>query len=141
METLTEERICKDCGKPLGPGREDKQYCDDACRTNFNNQKQREARKSEAVAPDQQMPVPEYIARIQEIILANRALLESLCDEENAGHIRLRHLVGRGFNVKFFTSEAEPTGSGNVYRFCFEYGYCEGSDGIATVVCRKREIY
>ena len=139
METAT-ERTCKDCGKPIGPGREDKMYCDDACRTNFNNRKQRELRKNELIAAPQ-MDVPEYISRIQEIILKNRYLLQSLCDDENAGHIRMRHLVGRGFNAKFFTSEAEPTGTGNVYRFCFEYGYSVGSDGIVTVVCRKREIY
>jgi hypothetical protein len=140
METVV-ERTCKDCGQPLGPGREDRQYCDDGCRTNFNNKKRRESQKDEAAPAPPQMSVPEYITRVQDIILKNRNLLESLCDEENAGHIRVRHLIGRGFNAKFFTSQAEPTATGNVYRFCFEYGYCEGADGLVTVICRKREIY
>jgi hypothetical protein len=140
METLV-ERTCKDCGQKLGPGREDKQYCDSACRTNYNNRKKRESQKDEAVQAGPQMSVPEYITRIQDAILKNRDLLESLCDEQKAGHIHMRRLIGRGFNTKFFTSQAEPTASGNVYRFCFEYGYCEAEDGLVIVICRKREIY
>ena len=139
MEAII-ERTCKDCGQPLGPGREDKQYCDDACRTNFNNRKRRDLLKveTENIA---QLSVPDYISRIQAIILQNRSLLEALCDEECVGTIRMRDLVGRGFNPKFFTSEAEPTGSGNIYRFCFEYGYRISEDGMAIVICRRREIY
>jgi predicted nucleic acid-binding Zn ribbon protein len=141
MELLV-ERTCKDCGSPLPPGREDKQYCDDACRTNFNNKKRRDLQKSElTLAKQDELSVPEYIARIQEIILNNRSLMVPLCDEEHPGKIRMRDLLGRGFNPKFFTSEAEPTGSGNVYRFCFEYGYRECDDGTAIVICRPREIY
>lgn len=139
METLI-EKSCKDCGAPLGPGREDKQYCDDACRTNFNNKKSREKKKDEQAAVPQ-MSIPEYITRIQDTLLKNRELLEPLCDEDNAGHIRMRNLVGRGFNPKFFTSEAEPTANGYVYRFCFEYGYRTDENGMVIVICRKREIY
>jgi predicted nucleic acid-binding Zn ribbon protein len=139
METLT-ERTCKDCGQRLGPGREDKQYCDDACRTNFNNKKRRETQREETAAIVQ-MTIPEYITRIQDILLTNRELLEQLCDEEKVGRIRMRNLIGRGFNPKFYTSEAEPTGNGYVYRFCFEYGYRTDGDGMVIVICRKREIY
>lgn len=49
METETlivAERTCKDCGAPLGAGRDDRVYCDDACKTNFNNRKKRERRKA-----------------------------------------------------------------------------------------------
>ena len=139
METLI-EKTCKDCGAPLGAGREDRQFCDANCRTNFNNKKRRGTQREEAAAR-QQMSVPDYINRIQEIIMKNRGLLESLCDEEFVGHIRMRNLVGRGFNAKFFTSQAEPTSTGKVYRFCYEYGYCEDAEGLVTVICRKREIY
>jgi hypothetical protein len=58
------------------------------------------------------MTVHEYITRIQDILLKNRGLLENLCEEDKVGHIRMRNLVGRGFNAKFFTSETEPTASG-----------------------------
>lgn len=144
MEQVIQERTCRDCGGALGAGREDRLYCSDACRTNYNNKKKRRDRQPDEQQLEvvhNQLSVPEYIERIQEIILSNRGLLESLCDEENAGHIRMRNLIGRGFNPKFFTSETEPTGTGNVYRFCFEYGYREDENGMAVVICRKREVY
>ena len=139
------ERRCKDCGELLGPGREDRQYCNSACKTNYNNRRRRENQKvnedhDETGAQPEQLSIPEYITRIQEILLNNRRIMEGLCSEEEAKCIRMRDLVGKGFNPKFFTSEAEPTGSGNVYRFCFEFGYRVADNGFAVVVCRKREV-
>ncbi|MBL4675544.1 MAG: hypothetical protein JKY70_04970 [Mucilaginibacter sp.] len=128
------DRHCKDCGAVLGPGREDRQYCDATCRTNFNNRKRRELQEGQ-----EQLSVPNYITRIQEIQLKNRSILEGLCTEELAGVIAMRDLLGMGFNPKFFTSEAEPTDEGVVYRFCFEYGY-KRVDTKAIVVCRRREV-
>jgi hypothetical protein len=143
------QRKCRDCGAELGPGREDRQYCDDGCRTNYNNRVRRERQKAvldNAPVPEPEtfrpeLSVPEYITRIQDIILKNRKILESLCNEDKPGRIRLRDLIGKGFNTKFFTSETEPTGTGNIYRFCFEYGYREDEDGVVVIICRKREVY
>src|ERR1700761_5973264 len=117
METATltdAERKCKDCGAILGPGREDRKYCDSSCKTNYNNRRRKE---NQSFAKDQQeqLSIPDYITRIQDILLNNRRIMEELCGEEEAKRIRMRDLVGKGFNPKFFTSEAEPTGSGNVY--------------------------
>lgn len=128
-------RTCKDCGSPLGPGREDRQYCDSACRTNYNNRRRKEGQTTAAV----QLSIPDYISRIQEIQLHNRRILESLCDGEKPCRLRMRDLIGKGFNPKFITSEAEPTEAGHVYRFCFEYGYRE-VDGFAIIVHREREV-
>ncbi len=144
METdtlMVAERKCKDCGKILGPGREDRQYCDSACRTNYNNRRRKESQNSiEEVNEPAQLSVPDYITRIQEIQLNNRRILEGLCSEEKAGRIRTRDLIGKGFNIKFMTSEAEPTESGKIYRFCFEYGYHLEDNGFALIICRKREV-
>ncbi|MFI5160514.1 MAG: hypothetical protein ACHQHN_04515 [Sphingobacteriales bacterium] len=135
------DRYCKDCGVKLGPGREDRQYCDSACKTNFNNRRRRE---SQILADEQQeleqLSIPDYITHIQEVQLNNRLILEGLCSEEKAGRIRMRDLVGKGFNPKFMTSSAEPTESGRVYYFCFEYGYYLVENGFALIVCRKREV-
>jgi hypothetical protein len=140
------ERKCKDCGASLGPGREDRQYCDSNCKTNFNNRKRREGQQVQEVQDEAsgrqeigQASVPEYITRIQEILLNNRRILESLCSPEKPGRIRMRDLIGKGFNWKFLTSEAEPTTTGRVYRFCFEYGYYEDK-GFVIIVFREREV-
>ncbi|MDP9079940.1 MAG: hypothetical protein M3O71_21140 [Bacteroidota bacterium] len=137
------ERVCKDCGAALGAGREDRQYCDDGCRTNFNNRKRRERQKAVSPVPETAKPsltIPEYITRIQEILLDNRAIMESLCDEDKPRRMRFRDLIGKGFNAKYFTSETEPTGTGNIYRFCFEYGYRRDDEGMVVIICRKREV-
>ncbi len=146
IATLTvAERRCKDCGTLLGPGREDRQYCDSACKTNYNNRRRKESQKSSedqetSLQPDtSQLSIPDYITRIHEILLNNRRILEGLCSEEKVGHIRMRDLVGKGFNPKFITSEAEPTATGRIYLFCFEYGYYE-ENGFTIIVCRKREV-
>lgn len=131
-EMTAEKRVCKDCGGPVGPGRADKEFCDAACKTNYHNRKRKEE--------EAQLSVPDYITRIQEIQLKNRAILEGLRPEEKPVSIRMRDLLGKGFNPKFFTSEADPTQSaGKVYRFCFEYGYWLDGD-YAVVIHREREV-
>jgi hypothetical protein len=140
IDTLTvAERKCKDCGTPLGPGREDRQYCDSACKTNYNNRRRKESQETSSSPEAEQLSIPDYITRIQEILLNNRRILEGLCSEEKPGRIRIRDLIGKGFNTKFITSKAEPTETGRVYYFCFEYGYYE-ENGFAIIVCRKREV-
>ncbi len=97
-ETLTvAERTCKDCGTPLGAGRDDRMYCDEFCKTNFNNRKKREIRKAGEgqtgliVLPSaQQLSVPDYITRIQEILLNNRRILEGLCNPEKPRRVEIQ---------------------------------------------------
>src|ERR1700744_3163860 len=141
IDTLTvAERKCKDCGTPLGPGREDRQYCDSACKTNYNNRRRKQNQNPGMDQPlVAQLSIPDYITRIQEVQLNNRRILEGLCSEEKPGRIRMRDLIGKGFNTKFITSEAEPTESGRIYYFCFEYGYYE-ENGFVIVIHRKREV-
>ena len=132
------ERSCKDCGTPLGPGREDRQYCDSACKTNYNNRRKKESQKLAEGKLDE-LSVPEYIGRIQDILLNNRRILEGICNPEKPGRLRERDLLGKGFNKKFMTSVAEPTTLGRVYVFCFEYGYYE-ENGWYIIVLREREV-
>ncbi len=98
----------KDCGAVLGAGREDRQYCDDGCRTNFNNRKRREMLKAqspplpelhtqETEMPGLALTVPEYITRIQEILLKNREIMESLCDDDRSRRLRFHDFIGKGF--------------------------------------------
>jgi hypothetical protein len=151
METevlVVAERTCKDCGAPLGAGREDRLYCDEACKTNFNNRKKRENRKAgdtqkglNLLPAPEELSVPDYINRIQEILLNNRRILEGLCNPDKPSRVRLRDLLGKGFNKKFLTSVAEPTTSGRVYHFCFEYGYFQVDEsGWVIIVLREREV-
>ncbi|MDB5145747.1 MAG: hypothetical protein JWQ66_4460 [Mucilaginibacter sp.] len=138
------ERKCEDCGAPLGAGREDRKFCNDDCRTNCNNRVRREKQKipaeekQPAAVPPPQPNIPNYIARIQAILVNNRRILSHVCDGETPGRIRERDLIGKGFNTKYLTSETESQDSH--YRFCFEYGYKKEEDDKYLVICRKREV-
>ena len=133
-------RTCKDCGEKLGAGREDKQFCDDACRTNYNN-KMRRKKREEKPAPVPvaagSTPVPEQVTRIQNILLRNREILYDI-GYKSMGRINERDLLGTGFNLKYYTSQTE--GAASPYRFCFDYGYHKENEEIYVVVYRPREI-
>lgn len=93
-----------DCGGPLGPGREDRKYCSDACKTNYSNRMRRATRKEK----DNDKPAvefPEYILKKLRIQLRNRTILSQLCDEDRISCVRMRDLIGTGFNPKFFTAK------------------------------------
>ncbi|MEN0057152.1 MAG: hypothetical protein AAGC65_25970, partial [Mucilaginibacter sp.] len=36
---IDQNKNCQECGLPLGPGREDRKFCNDVCRTAFNNKR------------------------------------------------------------------------------------------------------
>lgn len=129
-----EEKFCENCGKKLGPGRANRRFCGDACRIDSSNQRKRENKELE------EMSVPDYIKTIQDILLKNRKILEAQCWDGLPRKMRMRELLGKNFNPKFFTSQAEPTDMGHVYRFCFEYGYWDKEDGDVVIICRDREV-
>lgn len=150
-ETMdNEEKLCLDCGKPLGPGKLGKKYCDEYCKSNYHNRVNREKKQTVVVPAPAPVPepivskrtYPEHLDRINAIIIKNRSILKDINDDEHqAIRIRLRNLIGRGFNTKFFTSQSEPTAQGKVYNFCYEFGYRVEEDGMVVVIYRPREIF
>jgi hypothetical protein len=145
-ETMEKEVAkCEFCGKPLGPGRIKRKYCDAACKSEYWNERNREDKEGRAAFLEkekyfEEMSIPDYIKRIQDILLRNRKILEGLCGDGQPRRMRMRELLGKEFNPKFFTSQAEPTDQGHVYRFCFEYGYWEKDNGDVVIICREREV-
>lgn len=100
------ERLCMDCGQVL-VGRADKKFCDDGCRSNYNNQLN--------------MGGTAHIRQTNAILKRNRKILETL---NPAGKVKISKeaLIKAGFNFEYMTSIYE-TGKGAQYRFCYEYGY------------------
>ena len=127
-----EEKLCLNCGEPVGSGRRDKKYCSDACKTDYNNNKDKNA--------PEEMSVADYIKKIQVILEKNRQVLdEALGKGRDKRSFEKRDIMGRGFNFKYFTSRA-PTREGDIYCFCFEMGFREFEDETIVVVRREREI-
>jgi len=98
---------CKACGAPLA-GRIDKQFCDDACRSGFHNQKNREQ--------------DSFVLKTNKILKKNRKVLAQ-CHNRNLQPVLVQKLLEEGFRFGYCT-KIEPVDGKRAYVcFCYEYGY------------------
>ncbi|NVM66694.1 putative nucleic acid-binding Zn ribbon protein [Mucilaginibacter sp. SG538B] len=129
------EKTCLECGQPLGAGRDDRKFCNDICRTAYNNRR-RKGNQKEPEADHRDSP---NFRKIYEILLSNRELLmmHSLYKDEP---YMLRDLLGKGLNLKYFTSQYEMPEVGT-FNFCFDYGYHITSTGRVYIEENVQEIF
>lgn len=111
------ERACLDCGSPLR-GRTDKKFCDDQCRSNFNNRMKADCYSS--------------IRPVNSILRKNHAILSRLC-RGNKVRIKKDELLRNGFNPDYHTHLVQ-TQNGNTYFFCYEYGYLKLENEMFLIV-------
>jgi len=100
------ERLCLECKSKLA-GRIDKKFCDDACRSSFN--KNRELNKLS------------YVRNVNSILKRNRKILESL-NPDGKAKVSMKTLQRKGFDFNYFTN-IYKTSKGSQYHFCYEQGY------------------
>ncbi len=114
------EKLCLDC-KSIIKGRTDKKFCDDQCRSNYNN-------KLKADHHSQ-------VKAINNILLKNRKVLEKLNPE---GKIKVTEakLTQKGFNFKYLT-HTYTTQKGDIYKFCYEFGYLKLENNYYLLVKEK----
>ncbi len=105
--TTTDKRECLACGKTVH-GRADKKFCNDYCRNAYNN-----GLKS-AASP--------LVRNINNALLKNRRILETGIGDEETKKITKEKLVQQGFAFKYNT-HTYTNKKGDVYFFCYEYGY------------------
>lgn len=117
------ERLCLDCGT-LIRGRADKKYCDDSCRSNYNNRLKIEDNL--------------VIKRVNNILKKNRAILAAL-NPNGKAKTTGKKLVSAGFNFEYHTYCYE-THNGNTYIFCYEYGYLTLNDDNYLLVKREESL-
>jgi predicted nucleic acid-binding Zn ribbon protein len=124
MTAITQEKACIQCGKAL-KGRADKKFCDDYCRSAYNN----ESRSS----------TTNLIRNINNALGKNRRILESILPEtESMKKITRERLLQKGFDLKYHT-HTYTNQKGNVYFFCYEYGYLPLENDWFLVVKRNEE--
>ncbi len=104
---MTTEKVCMECGEAL-KGRADKKFCDDQCRSNFNNKA-----NSDTTAD---------MRNINNILRKNRRILDSIISSEGKTKISKTKLHDKGFNFKYHT-HTHTTQKGTVYKLCYDYGY------------------
>lgn len=105
MET-TSARVCKDCNSSLH-GRIDKKFCDDHCRSNYNNRASVENNS--------------IIRSINLVLKRNRAILKRF-NPDGKIKIKSMKLMAAGFDPNYHT-HTSYTKQGNLYTFCYEQGY------------------
>ncbi|MFB9844092.1 hypothetical protein [Mucilaginibacter ginsenosidivorans] len=130
------ENTCAECGMPLGPGRRDRKFCNDLCRTAYNNRK---PKKKPAAEPAYLENETRDTRRIYQVLLKNRTILY-YHNRYFGDELPLRDLIGRGFNLKFFTSEI-MTPDGDIERYCFDMGYHISKSETVYIVERPEETF
>jgi hypothetical protein len=120
----TANRQCLQCQKPLR-GRIDKKFCDDNCRNVFNNTIK---------------AVPYNLVRnVNNQLAKNRRLLEEVIPAgEEMGKTTRDKMISKGFSFKYLT-HTYTNKKGNVYFFCYDYGYLPLEGDWLLVVHRKEE--
>lgn len=105
-------RWCKDCSNEI-VGRSDKQFCGDACRSNYHNKRRAEEKKE--------------IYCIDQILKRNRKLLL----EYNRSKVQIcskNELLKKGFDFSYFTHSKQKNGTAIYY--CYDLGYEELADQL-----------
>lgn len=120
-EPASIKRECLACGKVIH-GRADKKFCNDYCRNAHNNH------LKAATSP--------LVRNINNALLKNRRILEAALGEEELQKLPKEKLLQQGFQFKFIT-HTYTNKKGNVYFFCYEYGYLPLENGWLLLVKRK----
>ena len=108
MVSCKSEKVCTLCGKTL-KGRSDKKFCDDYCRSAYNN--------------DRKGVVNNFIRNINHALIRNRRILEDLLKNgEQKTKANRERLLQLGFQFRYST-HSYTNSKGSVYFYCYEYGY------------------
>ena len=118
---MNSNRKCLQCGERI-VGRIDKMFCDAQCRNSYNN---RIKRVSE-----------QQIIEINRILRKNRKILKQFSPEGKTT-VRKEYLEKLNFNFNFHT-HTYTTSHGNVYKFCYEYGYLELEDDEKILIINEQ---
>src|SRR3954463_4512610 len=119
------KQYCLSCSKLL-KGRIDKKFCDSFCRNQYNNKLSLENNFA--------------VRQINRYLKNNRRILsESLAEGQKRIEVSREVLIEKSFSFKYFTHQAKSR-SGNIYRFCYEYGYLLLYDDDDVVIIRRTQL-
>lgn len=123
--TPMETRVCLLCSNEL-KGRIDKKFCDDQCRTSYNNRLKADTT---------------FMRNVNNLLRKNRRILELLIPTtEGKVKTSRNRLEEKGFNFSYHT-HIYNTKVGTTYYFCYEYGYLPLENDYYMLVKRQEERY
>lgn len=106
------QKYCLDCRAPL-EGRSDKKFCSEYCKSSYHYKKNRENEDS-------------LYRKIDKQLKKNRKILKKY-NKAGKSMVRKDVLIKAGFDSSYFTHYWKNN-KGNVYLFCYEYGFLETID-------------
>ena len=122
MLVETTLKHCQACNKSI-KGRTDKKFCNDYCRNAFNNKLKPGSNNT--------------VRNINNALRRNRRILQELLHpNEKMIKTNLEKLLERGFLFKYIT-HTYTNPKGNVYHFCFEYGWLPLENNNFLIVKQK----
>lgn len=116
-----ENRECLECGKRL-LGRIDKKFCDDNCRSSYNNAKNRVKNM--------------LIQRTNTQLRKNYRILSKYNTKDKATVAR-QTLALEGFNFELFTS-TYTNKANNIYCFVYDQGYLSIHNGERYLLVKRK---
>jgi len=105
MKVKEKKRLCLHCNEPI-IGRADKKFCDDQCRSSFNNKLNTDATN--------------LVRNINNTLRKNRRILEQL-NKTGKTKVLKDKLLTKGYNFKYHT-HIYQTKDNAVYHFCYDQG-------------------
>ena len=120
---MNANRKCLECDEIL-QGRADKKFCDDQCRSNYNNKTNNQG----IVA----------MRNINSILRKNYKILDSVITQDGKLKIPKIKLHDKGFNFRYHT-HTYKTQKGNIYKLCYDYAYLSLDNGLVMVMKWKAE--
>ncbi len=124
MLPVASNKKCLACDKIL-QGRTDKKFCNDYCRNAYNNQLKSANSNT--------------VRNINNALLKNRRILETTLGSEEMAKTTKEKLLHQGFQFKYLT-HTYTNKKGNIYFFCYEFGYLTLEHDWYLVVKRKEDI-
>jgi predicted nucleic acid-binding Zn ribbon protein len=126
MFTPSETKKCLFCSKPVR-GRADKKFCHDACRSSYNNQEKAKTNNSS------------HIRYINNTLFKNRRILEEMLPaDEDVAKANQDKLMQKGYVFKYHT-HIYTNQKGQVYYYCYDYGFLPLENNRYLIVRRKDE--
>lgn len=104
------DHTCPECGKKV-QGRLDKRFCSPECKSAYHYREGKEQREAS------------LYAKVSRILRTNRRLM-SRYNKAGLATVEKERILADGFNPRFFTHYWRNS-KGEVYWFCYEYGFRE----------------
>jgi len=113
---MSAKKQCLNCEEIL-EGRIDKKYCNEYCKSNYFYQKNKKRENTFYKTVDLQLKL-------------NRKILKNY-NRSGKSTVRSEIIIQKGFNPEFFTHYWKNT-KGQVYLFCYEYGFLKIKESTKT---------